>query len=153
MDARHDRTGFTLIELLVVISIVAILAALVIPAVTLARSMVKSTQCMSNLRQVGMAYCAYMDDFHGLLPNKLVQLNGAATGNTLQADPVQMEPYIPVTSKDCRCTEGQRMLGNTKWRLYINWSLKSSNLVFIYGAGQTAVSEGMLADAGNAMIA
>lgn len=49
------RSGFTLIELLVVISIIALLAALLIPAVFAARESARSSQCKSNLRQFGLA--------------------------------------------------------------------------------------------------
>ena len=51
---REARRGFTLIELLVVIAIIAILAALLLPAVQSAREAARSTQCKSNLRQIGI---------------------------------------------------------------------------------------------------
>ena len=59
------RRGFTLIELLVVISIIAVLASMLLPAVNLVRTAAKSTRCMSNLRQVGMAYFAYAGENDG----------------------------------------------------------------------------------------
>ncbi|MDA3960383.1 MAG: DUF1559 domain-containing protein [Planctomycetota bacterium] len=82
MTPRTDnpsRSGFTLIELLVVISIIAVLAALLIPAVGMAREAARATQCMSNLRQVGMAMQGYADDWEGLLPPQGIRDASART--------------------------------------------------------------------------
>ena len=62
------RSGaFTLIELLVVISVIAILAALLMPALSLVRNQAGSVVCLSNLRQISMAQLLYANDNDGLL--------------------------------------------------------------------------------------
>ncbi|MFO1008386.1 MAG: DUF1559 domain-containing protein [Planctomycetaceae bacterium] len=65
---QPQRRGFTLIELLVVISIIATLAALVLPAIQNARETARRTQCQSNLRNVGIAVQAYSTAKRGTIP-------------------------------------------------------------------------------------
>lgn len=67
IDTR-GRTGFTLIELLVVIAIIAILAAILFPVFARARAKARQTSCLSNLKQIGLAFHTYASDYDDLLP-------------------------------------------------------------------------------------
>ena len=69
------RQGFTLIELLVVMAIIAIIAALLLPALSKAKANAKRADCISNLRQVSLGIHLYAGDNGDTLPRIVITNN------------------------------------------------------------------------------
>ena len=77
MSHRRNHTAFTLVELLVVIGIIALLIAMLLPALNKAREASKAANCLSNLRQINTAFILFAHENKGFLP----QIGSAGSGS------------------------------------------------------------------------
>ena len=116
MKMRRQR-GFTLIELLVVIPIIAILIALLLPAVQQAREAARRTQCKNNLKQWGLALHNYHDVFLSF-PIGAMGLNNSATlpANNMGFH-VRLLPYIEQANLFAQFNMNEHYNSATNWVL------------------------------------
>ncbi|MHB8519445.1 MAG: type II secretion system protein [Limisphaerales bacterium] len=101
-DFLASRMGFTLIELLVVIGVIAVLAALLLPALTAAKSYARSVSCKNHLRQMGLALQMYVHDYDGKYPYKrgFPDAGQTAGGYDTRWWWAKLLPYYPVKWTD-----------------------------------------------------
>jgi prepilin-type N-terminal cleavage/methylation domain-containing protein len=90
--------GFTLIEILVVITIIFILAAILLPVITIARRKAQESSCISNLRQLGLAISMYCTDYDDKYPHALHPYDkeefGLGTKYSIEWDKLQEVPNM-----------------------------------------------------------
>lgn len=106
-ERRHREDGFTLVELLVVIAIIALLVLLLLPAVQAAREAARRTQCLNNLKQIGLATIAY-ESAQSRFPEGAMLYEGSMwTGLIL--------PYMEDEALKKMMTIGENDAGNFQW--------------------------------------
>jgi prepilin-type N-terminal cleavage/methylation domain-containing protein/prepilin-type processing-associated H-X9-DG protein len=168
------RPGFTLVELLVVIGIISLLISILLPSLNKARENAKQVQCLNNLRQLGVAFVMYANNYKGFYPKS------AAVGNRRQDDWLHWQagrdinestiaPFLakPLSKEYFRCpsddvsqrrytAEGGYRYSysmSNKFTLYQVTKVKNpSNKVHLYEEDETSVDDGNSSPEDNANI-
>ncbi|MGD8236999.1 MAG: DUF1559 domain-containing protein [Armatimonadota bacterium] len=108
---RRRAVGFTLIELLVVIAIIAILASILFPVFSRARAKARQAACISNSKQIVLAFKMYTEDFDEMLPLGQYAPVGGENGLYVQGELQWYDTIFPYVrnSELYRCTEMRRL--------------------------------------------
>lgn len=114
LQGMREGEGFTLVELLVTISIIAVLAALLLPAISKARDKAETATCSQNLRQIGAGVITFAGENQGLCPIAGSTVpRGATDAQTGKPGwTEQLDSYLGENTKVYRCPGSARLIPN-----------------------------------------
>lgn len=138
VSARH-RKSFTLIELLIVIAIIALMASMLLPAIAKSRESAKMIVCQSRLKQLGMAFNMYVQDWDNYFPrtagwaNSLLPYAAAAASNVMR-EKVYMCPSEKHPYKEVAYLYNRRLAGESGYSAgtTINTINKPTSVIVLY---------------------
>ncbi len=124
------RTAFTVIELLVVIAIIAVLAALIYPALGTAQASARTSACLGNLRQLSFAVQMYVNDSGGRLPSLQ---NRASTNDPLPALDTVLFPLVNNNRAVFKCpADNAHIFENSGTSYYWNFTVNGQDLEHLF---------------------
>ena len=138
------KKGFTLIELLVVIAIIAILAAILFPVFAQAREKARAATCLSNMKQVALAFQLYADDYDETYPRSVSTPAGAIMNDNPAAMIQILNPYV----KNIRIfacpsvTKENELYASSSHQYHVYYTTPSSNYLWNGIIFEDADSEG-----------